>query len=49
MRVKMSQKSAAPSTRMPAEVMIRDIRRARHKRHSAEDKIHIVLEGLEFD
>jgi transposase len=30
----------------PAEEVVRDIRRATRKHHSAEDKIHIVLEGL---
>lgn len=29
-----------------AEQVIKDIRRATHKHHSAEDKIRIVLEGL---
>ena len=31
---------------MPAEKLVRDIRRATRKHHSAEDKIRIVLEGL---
>jgi transposase len=30
----------------PAERVVRDIRRATRKHHSAEDKIRIVLEGL---
>ncbi|MCA3397845.1 MAG: IS3 family transposase [Roseomonas sp.] len=42
----MSQKSSAPPTRVPAERLVRDIRRATRKHHSAEDKIRIVLEGL---
>ena len=42
----MSQKSAAPAAKPPAEKVVRDIRRATRKHHSAEDKIRIVLEGL---
>jgi transposase len=42
----MSQKSSAPPVRVPAEKLVRDIRRARRKHHSAEDKIRIVLEGV---
>ncbi len=42
----MSQKSSAPPTRVPAEKLVRDIRRATRKHHCAEDKIRIVLEGL---
>ena len=42
----MSQKSSASPTRVPAEKLVRDIRRATRKHHSAEDKIRIVLEGL---
>jgi transposase len=42
----MSQKSSAPPTRVPAEKLVRDIRRAMRKHHSAEDKIRSVLEGL---
>ncbi len=42
----MSQKSSAPPTRLPAEKLVRGIRRATRKHHSAEDKIRIVLEGL---
>ena len=37
----MSQKSSTPPTRVPAEKLIRDIRRATRKHHSAEDKICI--------
>jgi transposase len=44
--VKTSQKSSAPPTRVPAEKLVRDIRRATRKHHSAEDKIRIVLERL---
>lgn len=42
----MSQKSSAPTAKAPAERLVRDIRRATRKHHSAEDKIRIVLEGL---
>jgi transposase len=42
----MSQKSPAPPARVQAEKLVRDIRRAKRKHHSAEDKIRIVLEGL---
>src|ERR1700752_4113100 len=47
----MSQKSSAPSPsqaapKSPAERVVREIRRATRKHHSAEDKIRIVLEGL---
>jgi len=35
-----------PPARVPAEKLVRDIRRATRKHHSAEDKIRIVLEGL---
>jgi hypothetical protein len=45
-RVKTSKKSAGPPARVPAEKLVRDIRRATRKHHSAEDKIRIVLEGL---
>ena len=44
-KVKMSQKSSAPPMRLPAEKLVRDIRRAAHKRHSAEDNVRIVMEG----
>ena len=43
----MSQKSSAPPMRVPAENLVRDIRRAARKHHSAEDRIRIVLKGLE--
>jgi transposase len=42
----MSQKSSAPRASVPADKLVRDIRRATRKHHSAEDKIRIVLEGL---
>jgi transposase len=42
----MSQKSSAPAVKPSAERVVRDIRRATRKHHSAEDKIRIVLEGL---
>jgi len=31
---------------VPAENLVRDIRRAMRKHHSAEDKSHSVMEGL---
>jgi transposase len=40
----MRQKSGTPET--PSERVVRDIRRATRKHHSAEEKIRIVLEGL---
>jgi len=40
----MSQKSG--SVKEPAEKVVKDIRRATRKRHSAEEKIRIVLSGL---
>jgi hypothetical protein len=49
MRAKMNQKSSGPAARVPTEKLVRDIRRATHKRHSVEDKIRIFLEGLAFD
>ena len=41
-----SPKSAAKSTKKPAEAVVRDIRRATRLHFLAEDKIRIVLEGL---
>jgi transposase len=41
----MSQRSSAVTPKTPAERVVRDIRRATRKHHSAEDKIRIVLEG----
>jgi len=35
-----------PTAKPPAEKVVRDIRCATRKHHSAEDKIRIVLEGL---
>ena len=46
--VKMSQKSSTPPTLVPAEKLVRDIRRATRKHRSAEDKIRIVLDGRGF-
>ncbi len=40
----MKQKSGQPKA--PAEILIRDIRRATRRQFSAEEKIRIVLEGL---
>ena len=48
----MSQKSSAPAAgdstpaTPAAERVVRDIRRRTRKRHSAEEKIRVVLEGL---
>jgi transposase len=42
----MSQKSSDPPMRVPAERLVRDIRRDARKRHSAEGDIRIVMEGL---
>ena len=49
----MSQKSSAPAvssdgaaSKPSAGQIVRDIRRATRKHHSAEDKIRVVLEGL---
>ena len=48
----MSPKPSAPAARepaapkAPAERVVRDIRRATRKQHSAEEKIRIVLDGL---
>jgi hypothetical protein len=44
--VKMSRRSSTPPTRMPAERLVRGIRRATRKHHSAEGNIRIVMEGL---
>ena len=40
------QKAPWHAAKAPAEKVVRDIRRATRKHHSAEDKIRIVLEGL---
>ena len=40
----MRQKSGTPAT--TSERVVKDIRRATRKHHSAEEKIRIVLEGL---
>ena len=42
----MNQKSSAPPGWVPADKLVRDIRSATRKHHSAEDQISIVLEGL---
>ena len=42
----MRQKSSIAAAKAPAEQVVRDIRRATRKHHSAEDKIRVVLEGL---
>src|SRR5215218_10278402 len=42
----MSHKSSALTPKTPAERVVRDIRRATRKHHSAEEKIRVVLEGL---
>jgi hypothetical protein len=43
----MSQKSSVPPTRVPAEKLVRDIRRATRKHHSAEDKTPTLLQKKE--
>ena len=40
----MRQKSVHPKS--PSERIVKDIRRATRKRHSSEEKIRIVLDGL---
>jgi transposase len=42
----MSQQSSMPPARVPAEKLVRDIRRATRKHYSSEDKIRIGVEGL---
>jgi transposase len=39
-------RTKSPSSRAPAERVLKDIRRATRKHYSAEDKIRIVLDGL---
>ena len=39
-------KPKSSKTKMPAEQVVKDIRRAMRRHFSAEDKIRIVLEGL---
>lgn len=41
----MSRKSAGPPKRVPAEKLVRDIRRAKRKHYSAEDKLRIIQKG----
>ncbi|MFN8982389.1 MAG: hypothetical protein ACK5X9_07640 [Alphaproteobacteria bacterium] len=45
----MTQKSSAPPARVPAEKLIRDIRRSRRMYHSAVGKSCSVLKGLGFE
>jgi hypothetical protein len=45
----MSLKSSVPPAQVPAEKLVRDIRRAMRKHHSAEGHIRIVMEGLRSD
>jgi hypothetical protein len=42
----MNQNSSIPPAQEPAEKLVRDIRHATRKHHSADDKICIVLEEL---
>jgi hypothetical protein len=42
----MSQKSAGLPTLVPAEKLVRYIRRAMRKHQSVDDKIRSVMEGL---
>ena len=42
----MRQKSSTAAAKAPAEMVVRNIRRAARKHHPAEDKIRVVLEGL---
>ena len=37
------------TTKVPAEQVLKDIRRTTHKLHSSEEKIRIVLSGLRGD
>ena len=43
----MRQKSVHPES--PSERIVKNIRRATRKRHSSEEKIRIVLDGLRGD
>ena len=45
----MSQKSSDLPMRVPAERLVRDIRRAARKRHSAEGKVRSVPEELDSE
>ena len=42
-------KAKSSSAKKPAELVVKDIRRATRRHFSAEDKIRIVLEGLRGD
>ena len=44
----MSQKSSAPPAWVPAEKLVRDIRRAARKQYPAESKIRVILDRLGF-
>src|ERR1700733_13129878 len=39
-------RTKSPSSKVPAERVLKDIRRATRKHYSAEEKIRIVLDGL---
>ena len=41
----MSEKSSARAARVQAEKLMRDIRRAKRKHYSAEDKLRIIQKG----
>jgi transposase len=47
--VKLSQNSSAPPMRVPAEKLVRDIRRAARKHHSADSKVRSVAEDLDSE
>jgi hypothetical protein len=47
--MKMSQKSTAPPAHVPAEKLVRDIRRATRKHHSADSKVCGVPEELDSE
>ena len=40
------KQTSVPTKKAPAEVVLKDIRRATKRQFSAEEKIRIVLEGL---
>ena len=42
-------RSKQKNSKVPADRLVKDIRRARRKPYSAEEKIRIVLEGLRGD
>ena len=45
----MSEKFSTLAARVRAEKLVRDMRRAKRKHYSAEDKLRIVWEGLVFE